>query len=134
MVASCTRSTGPSWRSSAGSWPRTDGRSLARAEGYAPKGYVFALVRSGEPGDAQVLRDYLERYLPHHGLRTDQSYVMGGLLYLDDRLGTDFASDLLTPGGLWERWATAPGWPPEDRWRTKAEVTAWCDFAATYDR
>ncbi|GIH91164.1 hypothetical protein Psi01_17940 [Planobispora siamensis] len=70
---------------------------------YAGKGYCFAFARFGGAEDTEPLIDYLDRYLPHPEYRYDQSWVMGALLHLDERPGTDHATRFFAPGGLWER-------------------------------
>ncbi|MFI7536415.1 DUF6000 family protein [Streptosporangium sp. NPDC049376] len=68
---------------------------------YAGQGYSFAITRFGQPEDAGVLTAYLERYLPQRDCHYDQDWVLGGLLHLDETLGTDHAPGFLTPDGLW---------------------------------
>ncbi|MET8046191.1 DUF6000 family protein [Streptosporangium sp. NPDC005286] len=76
---------------------------LESAGPYAGKGYCFAFARFGEASDAESLVLYLDRYLPRPECRYDQSWAMGALLHLDERLGTDHAAHFLVPGGLWEQ-------------------------------
>jgi hypothetical protein len=68
---------------------------------YAGQGYSFALTRFGQPQDADILTAYLKRYLPQRDCHYDQDWILGGLLHLDEILGTDHAGRFLTPGGLW---------------------------------
>ncbi|MFI6458690.1 DUF6000 family protein [Streptosporangium amethystogenes] len=48
-----------------------------------------------------ILTGYLERYLPQRDCHYDQDWVLGGLLHLDEVLGTARAGRFLIPGGLW---------------------------------
>ncbi|MET7820736.1 DUF6000 family protein [Micromonospora zamorensis] len=102
---------------------------LAGGEPYAAKGYVFALARFGSAADGLALRRYLDKYLHDAEFRADQPYAMGALLFVDRRLGTDFASGLLDPEGAWVRWASvAEGSRPSEQDK-RVEIETWCDFA-----
>jgi hypothetical protein len=68
---------------------------------YAGQGYGFALSRFGQLEDADILAAYLERYLPQRDCHYDQDWVLGGLLHLDEVLGTDRTARFLAPEGLW---------------------------------
>ncbi|MEU1723339.1 DUF6000 family protein [Nonomuraea sp. NPDC005692] len=70
---------------------------------YAGQGYSFAITRFGQSQDADILTAYLDRYLPQRDCYYDQNWVLGGLLHLDEALGTDRAGKFLIPGGLWSR-------------------------------
>ncbi|MFI6921951.1 DUF6000 family protein [Nonomuraea spiralis] len=70
---------------------------------YAGQGYSFALTRFGQSQDADILTAYLERYLPQRDCHYDQDWVLGGLIHLDEALGTDRTGGFLIPGGLWSR-------------------------------
>jgi hypothetical protein len=74
---------------------------------YAGQGFCLALARFGTPEDAQLLTEYLDRYLPQLELRYDQRWALGALLYLDTRLSTDHAERFLGTGGAWQRWVEA---------------------------
>jgi Family of unknown function (DUF6000) len=73
---------------------------------YAGHGYCFALAAFGTAQDAELLTQYLDRYLPQTQLRYDQNWAMAALQHLDDASGTTHAERFLTPNGLWRRWAT----------------------------
>jgi hypothetical protein len=66
--------------------------------------YCVALAGFGTPRDADLLADYLDRYLRRPDLGYDQTVVMGALLFVDLNLGSDRAARFLRPGGLWEQW------------------------------
>lgn len=70
---------------------------------YAGQGYCFALVRFGQPQDADILTADLDRYLPQRDCHSDQDWALGGLLHLDAELGTGHADAYLGRGGLWGR-------------------------------
>jgi hypothetical protein len=72
---------------------------------YAGQGYCFALACFATPADAQLLCDYLDRYLRRPDLHYDQRWAIGALLDIDARLGTDYAKPFTTPDGLWHQWA-----------------------------
>ncbi len=74
---------------------------LASSVVYAGKGYAYALMRFGQPEDAEILAAYLDHYLPRLDCHYDQPFVMSALLHLDDRLGTTAATRFLTPDGPW---------------------------------
>ncbi|WP_155358710.1 DUF6000 family protein [Acrocarpospora macrocephala] len=74
---------------------------------HAGAGYCLALARFGEAEDAAILSAYLDRYLPQVERRYDQEDALGALMLVDAKLGTDHAGRFLTPGDLWETFATA---------------------------
>ncbi|WP_106959889.1 DUF6000 family protein [Streptomyces purpureus] len=77
--------------------------------------YCVALATFGTPHDADLLADYLDRYLRRPDLAYNQLVAMGALLYLDLNLGADHASRFLVPDGLWHQWLQgAPGGAPRD--------------------
>lgn len=78
---------------------------------HAGSAYCFALARFGEERDAEILTEYLSRWLPEHECQYDQYDAMGALLYLDELRGTEQAQRLLGAGGLWESWAGADADP-----------------------
>ncbi|WP_225799365.1 DUF6000 family protein [Streptomyces sp. NK15101] len=111
---------------------------LASEVCYAGGAYCFALARLGTRADAEVLAAYLDRYLPRTDLRYDQPQALGALLRLDAGLGTSYAGQFLSPGGLWETWVGAlphlrdePGFTPE---RLRSWTDLRCDFADGWTR
>lgn len=64
---------------------------------------AFVLLGTGD--DAEILVDYLKRYLQRNDAHYEQPWAMGGLSYLDEVLATDYSAEFLEPDGLWERWA-----------------------------
>ncbi|MDX3525452.1 DUF6000 family protein [Streptomyces sp. ID05-39B] len=81
------------------------GRLLLASEGpYAGAAYCVALAKFGSPADAELLGAYLDHYLSRPDLDYDQAVVLGALLYLDEILGSAYATRLLAPGGPWDRW------------------------------
>lgn len=102
---------------------------LASRVCYAGQGFCFALARFGTRQDAQLLVDYLNRYLPRLDLVYDQPWAMGALLYLDTRLDTHHANRFLD-SGAWRRWtdATAPQHAdPNTQRRNIAELCSYAD-------
>ncbi|MFC0039441.1 DUF6000 family protein [Actinomadura rayongensis] len=71
---------------------------------FAGQGYCIALALFGTDKDADLLVEYLDRYLRRPECRYDQYWAMGSLLYLDDKTGRDRAAAFLVPGGLWDQW------------------------------
>ncbi|GGS21765.1 hypothetical protein Snoj_22710 [Streptomyces nojiriensis] len=81
------------------------GRLLLASGGpYAGAAYCVALARFGTAADAELLSAYLDHYLSRPDLDYDQPTVLGTLLYLDEMLGSDYATRFLSPGGPWDRW------------------------------
>ncbi|WP_051969149.1 DUF6000 family protein [Kitasatospora azatica] len=72
---------------------------------YAGQGYCFALACLGTPTDAQILCDYLDKYLRRPDLYYDQHWAIGALLDIDTQLGSNYAERFTTPDGLWQQWA-----------------------------
>jgi hypothetical protein len=102
---------------------------LASRVGFAGQGFCFALARFGTHRDAQLLVDYLDRYLVRHDLFYDQHWAMGALLHLDTRLDTHHARQFLADGGAWQQWAdaTVPQQTDPGSWR--AIIDELCSFA-----
>lgn len=96
---------------------------------YAGQGFCFALARFGTRQDAQLLVDYLDRYLPRLDLFYDQPWAMGALLHLDARLGTDHANRFLGQGGAWQRWTGATATQHADPASQRHRVDELCSFA-----
>ncbi|MFF7534272.1 DUF6000 family protein [Streptomyces bobili] len=81
------------------------GRLLLASEGpYAGAAYCVALAKFGSPADAELLGAYLDHYLSRPDLDYDQAVVLGTLLYLDEILGSAYATRFVAPGGPWDRW------------------------------
>ncbi|GGW60841.1 DUF6000 family protein [Streptomyces galilaeus] len=81
------------------------GRLLLASGGpYAGAAYCVALAKFGSPADAELLCAYLDHYLSRPDLDYDQAVVLGTLLYLDEILGSAYATRFLAPGGPWDRW------------------------------
>ncbi|MFF4412865.1 DUF6000 family protein [Streptosporangium sp. NPDC001559] len=99
---------------------------------YAGQGYSFAITRFGQPEDADILIAYLERYLPQRDCHYDQDWVLGGLLHLDETLGTDHAQGFLTPDGLWSGSSFSRQDPADCRLRI-AELLRFADQAMEAD-
>ncbi|MER7989390.1 DUF6000 family protein [Streptomyces noursei] len=74
------------------------------------KGFCFTLTQFGTHIDAEILSRYLTESLsPSHPL-TAQEWALGGLLHLDARLSTSYATEFTGKDGLWARWANVePG-------------------------
>jgi hypothetical protein len=77
---------------------------LATEVVYSGESYCFALVAFGTHRDAEILAEYLDRYLSRTDLRYDQACALGALRFLDGRLGTAHAARYLADGS-WDRWA-----------------------------
>lgn len=82
---------------------------------FAGQGYCVALARFGEPQDAEVLVEYLRRYLPRVDCYYDQHWAIGALLVLAPQRAEEF----VTSGGLWERSAMKQVDPRS--WKTRIE-------------
>jgi hypothetical protein len=77
---------------------------------YAGQGYCTALATFATSHDADLLTQYLERYLPQTELRYDQDWAMAALQHVDTQLDTAYAQPFMAPNGAWEQWATALPW------------------------
>jgi len=72
---------------------------------YAGQGYCFALAHFANEKSIFYLIHYLEKYLPQVGKYYDQGWAMGALIWIDKKQGTNFSSQFLASGGLWETFA-----------------------------
>lgn len=96
----------------------------------SPQGYLYpycvALACLGDEQDAQILRDYLvmSLALPGENERHCQADAMGALLYLDRRLGADYAGALLTADGAWALWPGSTGVSLDEQIRATASLVA----------
>ena len=70
----------------------------------AGQAYCVALAGFGTTADAEILADYLERYLPRPDLDYDQPWAMGALLHMEAVLGNDRTARLIAADGPWQRW------------------------------
>ncbi|WP_405425416.1 DUF6000 family protein [Streptomyces erythrochromogenes] len=81
------------------------GRLLLASGGpYAGAAYCVALAKFGTAADAELLSTYLDHYLQRPDLDYDQPVALGTLLYLDEVLGSEYATRFLAPAGPWDRW------------------------------
>jgi hypothetical protein len=94
--------------------PRLRDLFLASELVYAGQGYCVAFARFGESRDADILSEYLHRYLPQVESHFDQHWAIGALLTIDPARGQEF----LGPTGLWQRSAMTA----EDPWRWKERI------------
>ena len=91
---------------------------------YAGQGYCLALARFETAADVDILRAYLDKYVPLDRAY-DQNWAIGALLYLDERLGGNRAGRFLTPGARWKNPATSRLDPAEQQ----RFITRLCAFA-----
>ena len=93
--------------------------------------YCVALACLGGDQDAQILRDYLvmSLALPGENERHCQADAMAALLYLDRRLGSDYAGPLLTDDGAWARWPGSIGVDLDAQIRDTASLVAFANGA-----
>ncbi|MFD8205871.1 DUF6000 family protein [Streptomyces sp. NPDC059695] len=104
---------------------------------FAGTGYCFALARFGSHADAEILVDYLDRYLARLDLDYDQAAALGALLRLDAELGTAYADRIVAPDGPWDTWvgerrsSDASSFAPE---HLRAWTDLTCDFANGWTR
>ena len=80
---------------------------LASATCYAGQGLCIATARYQDPSASDALALYLQSYLPVGERIYDQEWAIGGLVWLDARLGTDRAAPFRKAPELWN--ATAQG-------------------------
>ncbi|MET9348804.1 DUF6000 family protein [Streptomyces termitum] len=106
---------------------------LASEVCFSGSAYCFALARFGTHADAEILTNYLDRYLPRTDLRYDQHAALGALLRLDAHLGTHHADRFTEPDGPWDQWVNAlphlhghPAYTPAERHRL---TDLQCEFA-----
>ncbi|MFB6567225.1 DUF6000 family protein [Streptomyces noursei] len=79
------------------------------------KGFCFTLTQFGTRIDAEMLSRYLAESLSSPHPLTAQEWALGGLLHLDARLRTTYATEFTGKDGLWARWANAePGTEAKD--------------------
>lgn len=71
---------------------------------YAGAAYCVVLAKFGSAADAELLSAYLDHYLLRSDLDYDQAVVLGTLLYLDEILGSGYATRFLGQDGPWDRW------------------------------
>ncbi|MFJ6407072.1 DUF6000 family protein [Streptomyces hydrogenans] len=102
-----------------------------RAEGPGRSGVslCIALATFGTSADADLLCEYLDRYLPEPDLLWDQTAVLSTLLHLDAVLGTERAAAYLAAGGLWQQWTAATPNTVGDPHEYRQVVDQLCAFA-----
>lgn len=84
------------------------GRSLIESRVcFAGQGYCAALACFADRESAELLCTYLDTWLPQTDKFYDQPWALPALVWVDARLGTEYSSKYLEPGGLWDRWAAA---------------------------
>ncbi|MEV0537553.1 DUF6000 family protein [Kitasatospora sp. NPDC050463] len=106
------------------------GELLLASEGpYAGAAYCVALATFGDRPDADLLCQYLDRYLPRPDLDYDQAFALGALLHLDAAVGSERASRFLDAGGLWQQWTDVSPRRDRDPQRYRAVVDELCSFA-----
>ncbi|MFG2903267.1 DUF6000 family protein [Streptomyces zaomyceticus] len=89
----------------------------------------IALATFGTSADADLLCEYLDRYLPEPDLLWDQTAVFSTLLHLDAVLGTERAAAYLAAGGLWQQWTAATPNTVRDPQEYRQVVDQLCSFA-----
>ncbi|MFE0701065.1 DUF6000 family protein [Streptomyces sp. NPDC058872] len=89
----------------------------------------IALAAFGTSADADLLCEYLDRYLPQTDLVYDQTFALSTLLHLDSVLGTERASRYLAAGGLWQQWTDATSNTVRDPQEYRQVVDRLCSFA-----
>lgn len=100
-----------------------------------PQGYLYsycaALASLGTEQDARILSDYLimSLSLAEEDERHCQADAMGALLYLDDSLGTHYATPILATDGPWARWLGSSGVSLEEQRRDIASLVAFANSA-----
>ncbi|MFI7094972.1 DUF6000 family protein [Streptomyces lydicus] len=91
------------------------------------KGFCFTLTSFGTRSDAEILSTYLSESLSAAQPLTAQEWALGGLLFLDEHLGTSYATPFIGSKGLWKGWAGA-----EAGSEVKSLVEFLSEFCATY--
>ncbi|MFG3048660.1 DUF6000 family protein [Streptomyces sp. NPDC048241] len=109
--------------------PELRRRLLAGEAGRAAKGITFALARSGQAADAEVLAHRLAADLGDPADRRYQPWVLGGLLVVEERLGLKLSGELLAPDGPWERWAEANTFHSRESAQWARLVRQWVELA-----
>lgn len=74
---------------------------------FACQGYCAALACYADQPSAEYLRQYLDTWLPQVDKYYDQCWALPALVWIDRRLGSNYAAGYLVPGGLWNKWAVA---------------------------
>jgi hypothetical protein len=70
---------------------------------YAGQAHCFALACFANDKSVKFFTEYLNIYLPKINLHYDQGWVMPALIWVDEKNKTDYASQYLKSGGLWEK-------------------------------
>lgn len=83
--------------------------------GFAGQGYSFALARFCDEKSAAYLVRYLDLYLAQIDHFPDHGWVIGALLWIDEKQRTDHAARFIVPGGPWDQFAAAKG-AANDHW------------------
>ncbi|MFK4110419.1 DUF6000 family protein [Streptomyces sp. NPDC002176] len=109
--------------------PELSRRLRAGEAGRAAKGIAFALARSGQAADAEVLAHHLAADLGDPAHRSYQPWLLGALLVVEERLGSMVSGELLAPGGPWERWAEASTLGSSEPARWAGLVRQWVELA-----
>ncbi|WP_328688163.1 DUF6000 family protein [Streptomyces caniferus] len=67
------------------------------------KGFCFAVTSFGTRADAEILSVYLSESLSASKSLTAQDWALGGLLHLDERLATSYATPFIGNDGSWKK-------------------------------
>jgi hypothetical protein len=105
------------------------GELLLADGGPYKEAFCIALATFGTSADADLVCQYLDRYLPRADLVWDQTAVLSTLLHLDAVLGADRAAPYLAAGGLWQQWVEATPNTVRDPREYQQVVGRLCAFA-----
>lgn len=75
---------------------------LASKTCYAGQSHAFAMACFANKTSVIALRKYLDRYLRRKNCYYDQDWAMPALMWIDKINSTDYASEYLKKGGLWD--------------------------------
>ena len=70
---------------------------------FSGQGYVFALAACANQRSSELLKAYLDKWLPKLECEYDQDWAMPALAWLDVKRGREDSKPYLKPGGLWEQ-------------------------------
>lgn len=97
------------------------------------KGIVFALSRFCHISDAYALKRHLEGSLEDLASQDYQPWFLGALLFIEKRLEVNLSEDILSRGGLWDRWSDVGFLESVDPDHWRKEVVGWVEYAERFD-
>ena len=83
---------------------------------FAGQSHAFAMACFADGDSAAFLKSYLDIYLRRLDCYYDQNWAMPALMWIDHVNSSDYASEYIAPGGLWDHFTADKVTPDNDAW------------------